>query len=363
MAEDQDASQKTEDPTSKRLDDAAKKGDVAVSQEVKHWFSISGAVLVLAMFAGPMARKVAGTIMPFLEAPQDIPLDVGHLVLLLRNTGLTLGLITAPAVAVFLLAALGGNILQKRPQISLERLKPNFARLSPLAGVKNLFSMQGLLMLGKSLVKFAVLGFVVWYVVWPRVQGVPLMIGRDEASILPLTKDLVMIMLMAVLAVTFVMAAGDLVYQKWDNLQKLRMSKQEVRDEMKQNDGDPMVKQRIRSIRSERSRKRMMAAVPEADVVVTNPTHFAVAMKYDPATMQAPKVLAKGQDLIALRIRGLAESHKVPIVENPPLARALYAACEIDREIPVEHYRAVAEIIGYVMRLKGKLPARPAAGS
>ncbi len=163
-------------------------------------------------------------------------------------------------------------------------------------------------------------------------------------------------MLISVVSVITIVAAIDFAYQRQQHSQQLRMTKQEVKDEHKQTEGDPMVKQRLRSIRMERSRKRMMAAVPDADVVVTNPTHFSVALKYAQDTMAAPKVVAKGQDHLAKRIREVAKDNDVPIVENPPLARALHASVDIDEQIRVEHFQAVAEVIGYVMRLKGSMP-------
>jgi flagellar biosynthetic protein FlhB len=158
-----------------------------------------------------------------------------------------------------------------------------------------------------------------------------------------------------VLLIVTVMAAADYVYQRWSFLQQMRMTKQEVKDEHKQTEGDPMIKSRLRSLRMQRARQRMMAAVPKASVVITNPTHYAVALKYDMDAMGAPILVAKGADLIALRIRELADENEVPIVENPPLARALFATVELDQEVPPEHYKAVAEVISYVMKLKGSL--------
>jgi len=163
-------------------------------------------------------------------------------------------------------------------------------------------------------------------------------------------------MMIGMLAVYFIFAAGDFAYQRYSNHKQLMMTRQEVREEFKQAEGDPHIKGKLRQIRMERARQRMMQAVPKADVVITNPTHFAVALAYEPDTMQAPTVIAKGQDNVALRIRTLAEENDVPIIENPPLARALHAVVEIDQQVPEEHYKAVAEIISYVWQLKGKMP-------
>jgi flagellar biosynthetic protein FlhB len=196
---------------------------------------------------------------------------------------------------------------------------------------------------------------------WPEWRILPNLTSFEGEQVLNLLLSLSMRVLIGVLSVMTVIAALDFLYQRQQHTKQLRMSRQELRDEYKQTEGDPMIKARLRQIRMERARKRMMAAVPEADVVVTNPTHFAVALKYDPERMQAPILVAKGADSMALRIREIAKEHNVPIVQNPPLSRALYNGVDLDQEVPAEHYKAVAEIIGYVMRLKGKLPRRPVA--
>ena len=363
MADDQDSSQKTEEPTQKKLDDAEREGNIAKSQEINNWFAIAGATLSLVVFGRPIALHLLNLMQPFLEKPQEIATDPISLVHLLRDVAGSLAMMLGPLVILMLLAGFAAGAVQHKPDISFDRLQLNFARLNPLGGLKNMVSLQGLANLVKSLLKLAVVSGVVLEVVWPRLKILPSMVSVDVADILPETDHLVVTMLIAICAVLGVVAGADFLYQKWDHIRGLRMSKQDLKDESKQNEGDPMVKARLRAVRAERSRRRMMASVPEADVVVTNPTHFAVALKYDNAVMAAPKVVAKGQDLVALRIRELAGQHKVPIVENPPLARALYATCDIDQEIPVEHYQAVAEIIGYVMRLKGKLPSRRPAGA
>jgi len=359
MADEQDASQKTEDPSQRRIDEAEQEGNIARSQELNYWFMIVGATMVVVLFTGPMARRVTQLVAPFLASPDDIATDPGNLGRVLFDLFTSLGLTLLPALAVVGLAGLAGTLIQHRPVISFEVLVPNLSRLSPLNGLKRFISPRGGLEFVKALLKLAVIGGVVVTVIWPKLDILPLMMTYDVGAILLTAKSLAVSLLTAVIAIMLAVAGADMFYQKWSLLRSLRMSKQEVRDEAKQSDGDPAVKARIRAIRNDRSRRRMMAAVPEADVVVTNPTHFAVALKYDSATMEAPKVVAKGQDLLALRIREIAAEHKVPIVENPPLARALHGACEIDREIPVEHYRAVAEVIGYVMRLKGRSPAAP----
>lgn len=215
--------------------------------------------------------------------------------------------------------------------------------------------MRQLLELPKSLIKLILVGSVMAWVLWGRMAEFATLGALDLVGLLAYLHDRVLGMVLMLVIFVTAIAAADWFYQKWDFDQKMKMTKQEVKDEHKQSEGDPMVKSRLRALRMQRSRQRMMQAVPEADVVVTNPTHFAVALKYDMETMNAPVLVAKGADLVAKRIRELADEHEVPIVENPPLARALYAAVELDQEVPQEHYKAVAEVIGYVMRLKGKL--------
>ena len=205
----------------------------------------------------------------------------------------------------------------------------------------------------KGIFKISIVGLVVFSIIWPERDVLPQMMSVDLNQILMFVRTMVLRILVAVIIIMILVAMLDFKYQKYEHKKGLRMSKQDVKDEAKQTDGDPMVKARIRSLRLERGRQRMMQAVPEADVVITNPTHFAVVLKYESKSMEAPKLVAKGVDHLALRIREIAEENGIPVVENPPVARALYAAVEVDAEVPNEHYKAVAEIIGYVMKLKG----------
>ena len=212
----------------------------------------------------------------------------------------------------------------------------------------------------KGIFKITAVGYAAWLIVKPRILDILNTSSFDVASILALVYKLLLLILLTMVMIIFVIAFADYFYQKFSYLKRQRMTKQEVKDEYKQMEGDPQIKMRLRSIRMERLRKRMMANVPKSSVVVTNPTHFAVALRYEPEEgMEAPVVVAKGQDFIALKIKEIAAANDVPIVENPPLARALFASVEIDEPIPTEHYAAVAEVIKYVYQLKGKtLPQR-----
>jgi flagellar biosynthesis protein FlhB len=352
MAEDRDDTERSEDPTQKRLDDALKRGDVAKSQEVSTWFVIAGATLVLMTFSGTMGSSLTTTLGGLLANMHRIPSDGFGIIHFARKIGVEVLAAIAIPFLLLALAAIGGNMIQHRLVWSAEGLKPKLSKISPGAGVKRLFSKQALVNFIKGVVKIVLLGAVMAVLLWPERDRLESMVATDIAGILPLTSLLSLKMLGIVVAILAFIAAADFLfqYQQWYERQK--MSLRELREEFKQTEGDPMIKARIRRIRETRMKKRMMASVPQASVVITNPTHYAVALKYERGE-NAPVCVAKGLDAIALKIRAVAKEHSVPVVENPPLARALHGTVEIDQEIPPEHYRAVAEIIGYVMRLRG----------
>src|SRR5690606_20754746 len=247
--------------------------------------------------------------------------------------------------------AIAANLVQHQPLLSIEPIKPKLSKVNPLEGAKRLFSQEALVNFAKGLIKLVVVAAVLWFVLAPEIDSLENMITLEPGMILKEFMDLAMKIFGAVLAIVTIIAIADYIYQRNRWWTRLKMTVQETRDEYKQQEGDPKIKGRIRQIRIERSRKRMMAAVPQATVVITNPTHYAVALKYD-RDMAAPKCVAKGADAVAFRIRELAKEHDVPIVENPPLARALFASVDVDETIPTEHFKAVAEVIGFVMRLK-----------
>lgn len=360
MADDKDAADKTEEPTGRRLSEATEKGQIPRSQEVNHWFMLGGLCLVLIMFAGSMGRTMVTSLMPFLERPHEFAVEAEAMTSLLRDAAMAAAWVMAPAILIALIAALGAGFLQHPPVIATEKLKPQLQKISPVAGLKRIFSRTGFAEFLKGVFKVSIVSAVGFGILWPDVGMLGQLVSLEPLGALSVAKDEVLKLLAGVLAVLALIAIADVVFQRFEHRRRLRMSRQEVKDEHKQTEGDPQVKARIRSVRQERARKRMMAAVPTATVVVTNPTHFAIALKYDGDKMEAPVVVAKGADHLALRIRELATESLVPIVENPPLARALYAACDVDEEIPVEQYKAVAEIIGFVMRQKGRV-APPAA--
>ena len=352
MAEDQDESQKTEDPTDKKLEDAHKKGDVVKSREVGHWFMLAAMALTVMISARPIAARLANSFKGLLSNAGQIPVEGDHVIDIMGGLMVLIGGAFLLPIVFLVVGALAGTMIQHKPVFTTERMKPQLSKISVIKGFKRLFSAQSVMEFLKSLAKIVIVAVAVAMVVLPEAGRLEEMASYDVAALLPLVEALTLRMLIAVVGIMAIIAGLDYLFQNFQHRKKMRMTKQEVKDEHKQTDGDPHVKGRLRQLRQERSRQRMMAAVPEADVVITNPTHFAVAMKYDGKSMEAPKVVAKGADHIAFKIREIAQANKIPIVENPPLARALFASVDVDREITPEHYKAVAEVISYVMRLR-----------
>jgi flagellar biosynthetic protein FlhB len=279
----------------------------------------------------------------------------------LLQLGNTLGIAVLAAVGVpllmLMLAAIAGNMIQHRLVWSGESLKPKFSKVSPGAGFKRVFGKQAVANFAKGVFKLIALGAVMMAVLWPERHRLESFLRFDPSAILGVTTSLTLHLMGAVVAMLAAVAIADYFFQYRQWFQRQKMSLQEIKDEFKQSEGDPHIKGKIRQLRQQRMKKRMMAAVPKASVIITNPTHYSIALSYDRG-MAAPVCVAKGVDNIAFKIREIAKKHDIPIVENVPLARALYATVDIDEEIPVEHYQAVAEIIGYVMGLKNGLAAR-----
>jgi flagellar biosynthesis protein FlhB len=359
MADDNDTADKTQDPTQKRLDDAHDRGDVAKSQEINTWFVISGATLTLSTFSGsigsgilmPLRNLVANSWMIHADGPGLLELARSLEYMLIATLGVPLFMLA--------LAAIAGNLVQHRLVWSGESLKPKFSKISPAAGAKRIFGKQAAANFAKGLFKVIALGAVMTAILWPERLRLESMLRFDPSALLGVTTSLTLKVLGAVVAMLAVVAIADFFFQYRQWYERQKMSLQEMKEEFKQSEGDPHVKGRLRQLRQARMKKRMMTAVPKASVIITNPTHYAVALFYERG-MQAPVCVAKGVDLLALKIREIAGKHDVPIVENVALARALHATVEVDDAIPVEHYHAVAEIIGYVMGLKRGLSGRRA---
>jgi flagellar biosynthetic protein FlhB len=343
--------ERTEDPTSKRIEEAIERGDVAKSTEVNTLFMLAGSTLALFAFGGFAANELTELFRGVLAGAHLVS-EQGFSYVRFGETLLVKALIAiAPAFAILVVAALAGNFIQHRLLWTFQPLMPQLSRISPLSGMKRLFSKQAAIGLGKGFAKLAVVGTVMYLVAAPELDRVLLLAGGDLLQVMSAAMALVLRLLTGVCAVMVLIAALDWLWTRHSWYERLRMSVREIREEHKQTEGDPTVKTKLRQIRVARMRKRMMTEVPKATVIITNPTHFAVALKYE-SGMNAPVCVAKGMDLVAQRIRELAVEHRVPVVENPPLARALHKSVEIDEEVPSEHYKAVAEVIGYVLRLR-----------
>jgi flagellar biosynthetic protein FlhB len=352
MAEgEQNDTDRSQDPTQKRIDEAIKRGDVVKSQEVSTWFVIAGATLVLAAFSPGISASLSTTFRGLVANAHQIPVDGRGLLAVSSRLGFEVLAAVAIPFLLLALAAVAGNMIQHQLVWSSEPLKPKLSKISPLAGLKRLFSKQALANFAKGLIKLVVIGAVMTALLWPQRHRLDGLASTDILGTLVLTRSLALEMLGAVIAILAFVAAADYLFQYRQWYERQKMSMRELKEEFKQSEGDPMIKGKIRQIRMARMRRRMMAQVPKASVVITNPTHFAIALQYERG-MNAPVCLAKGADATALKIREIAEQHSIPVVENPPLARALHAVVEIDQEIPPEHYKAVAEIIGYVMKLR-----------
>ena len=354
MAEDQDDASKTEEPTAKKLEEARKQGQVARSMEMNILFGFIGAGLILAFLAPAMMRKIAELALPFIERPHDLVMSKVGLGDTLMELFIGVALVLALPIGILMIAGILPSLLQFGFLFSGESVKPKFSKISPLSGLKKMFSMKQIVEFLKGLAKIGIVGTVAGLVLWPEFQDLALVSSQPIAHMMERVYWIALKLVAAVVGIMIVVAGLDFAFQRYSFMKEQRMTKQDVKEEAKQQEGDPIVKGRIRQIRMERARRRMMAAVPRADVVVTNPTHYAVALEYNTDTMAAPTVIAKGSDNVAMRIREVAEENEVPIVENPPVARALHATCEIDQEVPPEHYKAVAGIISYVYKLKNR---------
>ena len=355
MAEEDEAS-KTEEPTEKKISDARSKGNVAQSQEIKNWAVLLGGTGSLIFLAPMMANGVREIGTKFVHQPDMISFDFEHLRLMLANVFWDLLLVVSPFMLIMVIFAILANVGQFGFLVSTHKIKPELDKISVLKGAKKLFSSRTFVEFLKGIFKLVIVSLVSFSLALPFLGDVELLSQID----LLLTLDRIHLIAIALAAGTIgvmtALAALDFMYQKHTFTKQMRMTQQEVKDETKQQEGDPQVKSRIRKVRMERHQQRMMQAVPDADVVITNPTHFAIALQYKLGEMDAPICVAKGVDHLAFRIREVAEEHDVPIVENRPLARALYDTVELEQEIPHEHFTAVAEIIGFVMRQRGDLP-------
>lgn len=349
---DKDDSEKTEEPTSKKLEDARKKGDYISSQEVRHVFALITLLFLIWGLAESSGREMNLTLGNYLGNIHNIPSGGGGILQVMSAlVGEIFSIIIFP-LSCFLVAGILATRVQHEIKLNPEKVKMDLTKLSLKKGAKKVISVTQVVELIKSLFKLIVIGGVVLLVVWPELKELEVMAGVPIASAMALFLDILFKIVFGVLLAVIAMTIFDYIYKHKEYMKKMRMTKQEVKDEFKQSQGDPKIKAKLAQIRFEKARARMMQAVPEADVVITNPTHYAIALEYKHETMEVPVLLAKGVDSVALRIRDLAEDNDIAIIENAPLARALYATVELGEEIPPDHYKAVAEIIGHVLKLK-----------
>ncbi|MFZ5746615.1 MAG: flagellar biosynthesis protein FlhB [Pseudomonadota bacterium] len=355
MADGPDKDQKTEAPTDKRLEDARKKGDVPTAPEVRHAVMFVAMLLLIGGIGSYTVQGVLRICVRIWGSADDFRLEPQGAQNFALGVGSTLAMTLLPILGALFLFAILGGLAQGRPSLAWTRLKPKFSKLNPVSGLTRMFGKQGLVEFLKTLAKLALVGGVALSIAWPHAAGIDRLVGADPTQIGVESQGIIMAILRPVAMLTGALALFDIFWQRYNYLQKMKMSLQEIKDEHKESEGDPKIKAKIRAIQMQRARNRMMQSVPEAAVVITNPTHFAVALKYDHGAMNAPIVVAKGMDAVALKIRAIATENNIPIVENKPLARALHANVQIGHPIPTEHYAAVAEIISYVLRIaKGR---------
>jgi flagellar biosynthetic protein FlhB len=355
----EDAASRTEEPTPRKLQQAREKGDVVKTMDLASFASLAAVAATVVMAGGWLSRNLAVRLTPFLSRPQDMLLDGRGGVEVFRYALMAAAPVMLAALGVAALSGTAANLLQTGLLFTPDKLKPDLSKLNPQKGLKRIFGPDGLIQFVKSAIKLLVTGLIGYLVLkpdWPRLAALS---GLEPAAMLPLVVDILKRLVFSVAAFTLAVAGVDWLVQRQRYMARMRMTREEMKEDFKQSEGDPHVKARQKQIRQERARRRMMQAVPDATVVIMNPTHYAVALKYEQGENAAPICVAKGLDSLALKIREIAEEAKVPVIEDPPLARALYAAVDLDEMIPPAHYEAVAKIIGFIMAASHR---RQAAG-
>jgi flagellar biosynthetic protein FlhB len=349
-----DESQKTEEPTARRLEEARKRGQIVYSKEVSNWAVLFAATILIAAAGPGIMSELKDVLQVFLSQPHAMSTDGASLTRIVASLMLDVGAILFVPIALLIAAGILSGFVQTGPLFTFETIKPDLSKISPLKGFERLFSKRSIVEFVKGIAKLVIVSIAGVIALRPYFDNVEQYIMQEMPAALFDMRSLFIRLMIAVLSVLSVIAILDYLYQRFEFMQKMRMSKQEMKEEFKQTEGDPIVKAKLRQIREAKARQRMMQAIPTADVVITNPTHYAVALKYDAKEMNAPILVAKGADLIAENIKKIAKENKVPLIENAPLARALFDSMELEQVIPAEHFKAVAEVISYVFKLKGK---------
>jgi flagellar biosynthetic protein FlhB len=348
VADESDSSTKTEEASPRKLEEARKQGNVAKSIDVPAFATLAAAAGFLAIAGGWMSRNLAAQLLPFVAHPDQFDLSGDGGVIVMRRALLALAPIVIGVMSAAALAGVGGNLIQTGFMFVPSKLVPDASKLSVAEGFKRLFGLDGMIHFLKSALKIGLVATVAWLVLRPHMGEFQLLVGMDPNALLPLAIDMLKALFWGVLALLGAGALADWFWQRQRFMQRMRMTKEEMKEDFRQSEGDPHIRARLRQMRYERAKKRMMQNVPKATVVVMNPTHYAIALRYEAGDTPAPLCVAKGIDDVAFRIREVAEAHNIPIIEDAPLARALYATVEIDEVIPREHYEAVAKVIGFV---------------
>jgi flagellar biosynthetic protein FlhB len=346
------AGERTESATPRRREEARKRGQSARSAEVNAVGALLLGTLFVRSWGVNLVDGLAATLRGSLANLNRPDLTTDGVIAALSTFSFEMAKMVGPICLVMMAIGVIANLAQSGLMLTMHPLKPDFSRVNPYEGAKRLVSTRSLIELGKSLLKLTVVGYAVWRIVQERAVSLlllPTMAWQDGvATVVGIGFDVVI----WAGSVLFVLALLDYGYQRFSFEKSLKMSREEIREEFKQTEGNPVIKQRVRQLQRAVAQRRMMQAVPKADVVITNPTHFAIAIQYDPRTMRAPRVIAKGADLIAQQIKKVAADHGVPTMENPPLARALFKACDVGQEIPADMYAAVAELLAFVYRIR-----------
>jgi flagellar biosynthetic protein FlhB len=343
---DEDKDSKTEKPTEKKLRDTLDKGNVPYSREASTFASMLAVILYVTFFLPSRIGRMGEVLRDLFENPDQWRLETAPDALsLFTRLGWEVANLLLPAIVLFFIFGIGSSMAQNLPTPVLERIAPKFSRISPAAGFGRIFSVSGLVEFGKSLAKIVVVGIIMFFVLRGQFFHAIDSMVSDPQTIFVRLSGIVQNILVIVLLAAAVVGLADVLWSRHHWFEQLKMTKQEVKDEFKQSQGDPIVKSRQRSIARDRARRRMMKQVPRATLVIANPTHYAIALRYVREENDAPVVVAKGQDLIALKIREIAEQHDIPVFENPPLARSMFAQVSVDSVIPSVFYKAVAELI------------------
>ena len=352
MAEESESGgDKTEEPSAKKLSQAREEGNVPKTPELPQTLSLIGACALIALKGPDVCQALVGDLLPFIAHPEAF---IGSLngdggLTIARDLGMAVLPILIMILGVTMILGVAGNVLQTGIMFVPSKLAPDFSKLNPIEGFKRMFGLDSYIQFGKTVVKLIATAVIVYMVMKSRVTDVLVLSRSSPLLILPYAREAFIALAMAVCIFLIVGAGTDYMIQRMRFMSKMRMSKQELKEEFKQQEGDPHIKAKLRQLRCEKSRRRMMANVAKATVVVTNPTHYAVALRYEQGEMSAPICVAKGTDEVALKIREEAGKHEVPIIEDPPLARALYATVELDEVIPQEHFAAVAKLISFIL--------------